>query len=417
MFGSAVIDTALGMVFVYFIVSNICSSAFTYYSRWYQVRGRLLQEAILYLLGDEMRKKVMAHALIQGGNLTATGRAVGTNTDDAATPSRIHNNEYPDYIAPKVFAEALIDVILNMAEIRLIDEIKALLFKEVNVDRGRERIEQDLRTLADKTEAEALALVDSWIARINQSVPVIDEQERSEIHGKVKALFFYKEDIFAFLEKGITDLLPDLAQDFLHQNIKLINRQLRLEGKVRTGQEKLLALQKQIEVWFDAASSSLTPIFKRRSRNFIGVVAIFVTLIFNINSIAIAEALWKNPTVRDAIVETADTRLRREVPLNTESNDVIEDSAPQDLFRDDLEALNIPVGWTQEEIENLPLPLPEFLINFLAYAESGDGRSLYSSTNQLLGWLITVVAAMLGAPFWFDVLNKIMNIRNRPKDV
>jgi hypothetical protein len=30
---------------------------------------------------------------------------------------------------------------------------------------------------------------------------------------------------------------------------------------------------------------------------------------------------------------------------------------------------------------------------------------------HLLGWLITALAATLGAPFWFDMLNKVIAIR------
>jgi hypothetical protein len=29
----------------------------------------------------------------------------------------------------------------------------------------------------------------------------------------------------------------------------------------------------------------------------------------------------------------------------------------------------------------------------------------------VLGWLVTAVAIMLGAPFWFDILNRLMVIR------
>ena len=29
-----------------------------------------------------------------------------------------------------------------------------------------------------------------------------------------------------------------------------------------------------------------------------------------------------------------------------------------------------------------------------------------------LGWLLTSIAVSLGAPFWFDTLNRFMNIRN-----
>ena len=35
--------------------------------------------------------------------------------------------------------------------------------------------------------------------------------------------------------------------------------------------------------------------------------------------------------------------------------------------------------------------------------------------ERILGWLITILALCLGAPFWFDVLNKFINIRSAGK--
>ena len=46
-----------------------------------------------------------------------------------------------------------------------------------------------------------------------------------------------------------------------------------------------------------------------------------------------------------------------------------------------------PIGWKE-----LPAGLMEFL-------------------KTLLGWLITAAAVSLGAPFWFDLLGKVANLR------
>jgi len=35
--------------------------------------------------------------------------------------------------------------------------------------------------------------------------------------------------------------------------------------------------------------------------------------------------------------------------------------------------------------------------------------------RMVFGWLVTALAVMLGAPFWFDVLNRIMVIRSTVK--
>jgi hypothetical protein len=34
---------------------------------------------------------------------------------------------------------------------------------------------------------------------------------------------------------------------------------------------------------------------------------------------------------------------------------------------------------------------------------------------HIIGWLLTGFAASLGAPFWFDLLNKFMNLRSAGK--
>jgi len=34
---------------------------------------------------------------------------------------------------------------------------------------------------------------------------------------------------------------------------------------------------------------------------------------------------------------------------------------------------------------------------------------------MILGWLITALAISLGAPFWFDLLNKLMTLRGSIK--
>ena len=70
--------------------------------------------------------------------------------------------------------------------------------------------------------------------------------------------------------------------------------------------------------------------------------------------------------------------------------------------------LNLPVGWVraasaQSEIANRQV-VPK------------DASTLCDTvTFHLLGWLITALAATLGAPFWFDTLNRFISIRSAGK--
>jgi hypothetical protein len=55
------------------------------------------------------------------------------------------------------------------------------------------------------------------------------------------------------------------------------------------------------------------------------------------------------------------------------------------------------LGWTHEDLSGLL---------------KGDS---WRMLDILFGWSLTIVAVSMGAPFWFDFLNKVMNVRNAGK--
>jgi hypothetical protein len=62
---------------------------------------------------------------------------------------------------------------------------------------------------------------------------------------------------------------------------------------------------------------------------------------------------------------------------------------------------SIPLGWTKSE--------------FPAQKDGADWVAFV--LTKLVGMAVTLIAIMMGAPFWFDVLNKISNLRgngNKP---
>ena len=67
-----------------------------------------------------------------------------------------------------------------------------------------------------------------------------------------------------------------------------------------------------------------------------------------------------------------------------------------------LEDLNFPMGWEQHPLRDLDY-------------SAGWGVAFPILLNSLFGWLLTAVAVTFGAPFWFDILNKIMVIRSTVK--
>jgi hypothetical protein len=63
----------------------------------------------------------------------------------------------------------------------------------------------------------------------------------------------------------------------------------------------------------------------------------------------------------------------------------------------------LPVGWRYTPSE------------YLTWWQKNTCDMLLRALIVLVGWLITAGALSLGASFWFDMLNKIMVIRNTVK--
>jgi hypothetical protein len=62
--------------------------------------------------------------------------------------------------------------------------------------------------------------------------------------------------------------------------------------------------------------------------------------------------------------------------------------------------LGVPVGWTDESraVWNGTAP---------------GGSNFWLIFEAILGWLLTAIAVSLGAPFWFDILNKTLKLNAR----
>ena len=91
MFGSQVLEVAIGLAFVYFFLSLICSTINEWIARLWELRSRTLEQAISNLLNDpDLKNQIYAQPLIKG--LARSGAK-------------------PSYIPSHTFALALLNII------------------------------------------------------------------------------------------------------------------------------------------------------------------------------------------------------------------------------------------------------------------------------------------------------------------
>jgi hypothetical protein len=181
---------------------------------------------------------------------------------------------------------------------------------------------------------------------------------------------------FADLETGINSLPPGDVKKALLSLIQNANSNLN-------------HAQRNIEAWFNDTMDRASGWYKRRTQVWTVVIASALTLAANADTLQIAKTLWTDPTLRAQIVEQSKEHFGPD--QNRERNENRDDQPPpgKTLSRDDLKSLGQMLGWNQP----LPKRVPEWL-------------------DRMLGWFLSIVAISLGAPFWFDTLNKFMRIRN-----
>ena len=105
-----------------------------------------------------------------------------------------------------------------------------------------------------------------------------------------------------------------------------------------------------------------------------GVFALDLVLaiVLNVDTVKIAQALWTQPMIMKGFSPPPGGETAKEAI-------------------DQLQAIAVPFGWNEDALD---------------YVQRGPNW-LY----VLAGWLLTAVATLFGAPFWFDALQKFVQLR------
>jgi hypothetical protein len=150
--------------------------------------------------------------------------------------------------------------------------------------------------------------------------------------------------------------------------------------------------------------------YKQRTQWVILALAIVFTAISNADTIEIARTLSNDPALREALVAQAQALAKSPppeiIPPGTRGTATQLPSRTQSFLQGSLAQ---PVSNTStspaENIKENIDKLQNLGIKFGWKQEPQEGW-----INKILGLLLTALAVSLGAPFWFDVLNKIITI-------
>jgi hypothetical protein len=207
---------------------------------------------------------------------------------------------------------------------------------------------------------------------------------------------------------------------------------------LESGKGDMEEVRKFLEGWFDGTMDRVSGWYRRRTQIFIFCGGLAVCVALNVNTIVIANALHQSTALRAAVSAAAtdwakthsatvqpsagEPSVPAKAPAPAAASAAAPSSAtgsssapavpsgsagPAEQFKapvSQLEALDLPIGWSEAARAQMAARLtPGIVGHFLGGME------------LLLGWLMTAFAITLGAPFWFDVLNTIMVVRSTVK--
>jgi len=200
-----------------------------------------------------------------------------------------------------------------------------------------------------------------------------------------------------------SDLQQPLTIESLRASISSIeNRavQRALLLAVDRAEGSVAKAQRALEEWYDSAMDRVSGWYRRRTQWILFAVGLLVTIVVNANTFTIGHALYRDGAMRDRAVALAG---RIEADTSTVSGATVAE------LMGELETLRLPIGW--------PIDVQQAsLFGALAAWFAAIGKALATNPVELLaGWLVTAFAISLGAPFWFDLLNKFMVIRSTVK--
>jgi hypothetical protein len=487
MYLQEMLEVVIGVIFAWMLLSIAVLQIQEIIASYLEKRSSDLEMVIRDMLNDKDKvKKFYDHPLIRSlskpTKLSAKEekKAAELESQDVLSlgEKRLLSKlrQRPSYIPSSNFASALFDIVIDAGTE---NSLVQCAIKDMRP--ALDRLQADDREKANAI-VEGICQLGQTAAKSKAGIEfqegVKDELKKqiSNLGLEYKDLRPYTNQLTALINSNqydlgalfkselVVDQLRVGGQALLAENPKLgqsINSLLVGIEEYAGSADKALALgRKNVEDWFNSTMDRLSGWYKRWAQVWAFVIGFSIALLFNVDSLYMAQQLWRNPATRLA----AATYIQNYVQTNAQNN--IPEDTVLSAVQGDIQKLNFPMGWKQGEIitakanekyaaENFTVA-GEFLAggntDFLSkatklFSANGPAKLLFFTATdmagicvknldangavqplcyeikdaprdlggvlaKLAGCLITALAALQGAPFWFDTLKKIVNVRS-----
>jgi hypothetical protein len=442
----AIVEVAIGLIFVWIVLSLTIIQIQEWVNVRLDKRARDMEEAIHEMLANpNLKAQFYDHPVIRG--LTSKKRK-----EPSKIPSWFYRypvlrgftkeiRKLPSYIPSQQFSLALFEItmtagtessLIQQGLFKIRDDLENVkkmspqqaVITELNllIEFARSAAATEAGTaFTKKTLAALKEKAEEFSLKHPDLKPLIDAalDEASRRKDEIDDLLKNKDaprgtDAFTSLRRGVAALSvisPEVNQTL---NALLLN----IEEYVGEKESKLAKARQNVEKWFDDSMDRVSGVFKRYSQWMALMIGFVIALILNVDSVDLTLYLWREPTVRQALAENASMFELSEEELGANPEDALQN------FRNQFVGLSLPIGWGFTRV-----PTSAFS-DANCQLFPGEGQSFGipvigsnlcitppNSNNQanlgikILGILLTALAARQGAPFWFDILKRVVNLR------
>jgi len=461
MYLQEILEVAVGLVFMWLVISLAAMQFQEWIANLLNWRSNDLKTAIRKLLSDNtLTEQFYDHQIVRSlskqMNWWERFSAWFGNLFRRVFKRPLILDNIPSYIPANDFAMVVFDLVMKAGEDQKpIDEVFNILIADINQPgllklsaEQKHDASEELKSIRRVARNVALsdlseAMVDSVKAELDRFSATYPELKEKVDHAVWNVINEYYRKILQ-LPSGDPGGTPPREQTLRKLRVGILALETtnpKLSESLRTlitgteeyifEKERALAYaRKQVETWFNNSMDRLSGWYKRKAQLTSFLIGLALALLLNVDSIQLASSLWREPTLRQALVQNADQFILDTRELTT---DPAQPGEIVTALQAELDALNIPFGWDLEPIEAAPTGERGELLCALIPGEDqvwgipeqdSDGKviacqSFVNLPQGIGGWLgkiagilMTSAAAAQGAPFWFDVLKRLINVRS-----
>lgn len=358
-----VLQVIIAIIFIYLILSLLASELQEAIASFIEFRARNLRKSIAILLNESDGETPFTDLIYQTQTIELFNQYTNSNKFWRLTKSLNHFSSKqqfsfgPSYINKDTFVEALLQALQN----KLGENQKLKSNTKIGTTNN-----QNADTIIAKLN----------IAKLNSI------RNKSNIEDPIQRLI-------------------DIAESV----------------ELKTSGATLKEFRAELEKLFDQAQERTSGVYKRNAKGMSFIIGFLLALGLNVDFVYMVNALNKNPQLAGNLTNVANDLLAENNTAFQEFQDCIKEPEVTES------ECNKKLTTLKNDLKNKLSENDANMEDIILWTENPFSKSNLEQKNKwnggikFLGFIISAIAVAMGAPFWFDLLGKFINVRNAGKSI